>query len=125
MLSERLTYKIRGAIYSVFQELGPGLFESVYERALVVELQSIGLKVVTQVPMNVHYKGEDLGLGFRLDILVEGEVIIEVKSVEQLHNVHKKQLLTYLKLTGKQVGLLVNFNCPHITDHVSLIRIVN
>lgn len=125
MIHEHLTFKIRGAIYSVFKELGPGLFESVYERALTLELRSMGLKVATQMPVAAKYKGEDLDLGFRLDLLIENEVIIEVKSVDTLHDVHKKQLLTYLKLTGKRVGLLVNFNSAHIHDNISLIRIVN
>ena len=125
MIQEELTFKIRGAIYEVFKELGPGLFESVYERALIKELRSKGMKVLTQVPVDVFYKGEDLQLGFRLDLLVDDEVIIEVKSVEQLHDVHKKQLLNYLKLTGKRVGLLVNFNSAYIKDNFSLVRIVN
>ena len=125
MIHEELTFKIRGAIFSVFKELGPGLFESVYERALIIELRSLDLKVVTQKPVAAIYKGEDLDLGFRLDLLIDNEVIVEVKSVELLHDVHKKQLLTYLKLTGKRVGLLVNFNSAHIQDNISLIRIVN
>ena len=85
----------------------------------------MGLQVVSQLPVTVFYKGQDLDLGFRLDLLVENEVIIEIKSVDQLHDVHKKQLLTYLKLTGKKVGLPVNFNSAHIQDHISLVRIVN
>ena len=125
MINEELTYKIRGALYSVFKELGPGLFESVYEKALTFELRSIGLNVAPQLPVKAVYKGEELEMGFRLDLLVENEVIIEVKSVDQLHDVHKKQLLTYLRLTGKRVGLLVNFNRAHIKDNISLFRIVN
>lgn len=125
MIHEDLTYKIRGAIYSVFKELGPGLLEKVYERALMLELKTLGLKVSAQLPILTFYKSEELGLGFKLDLLVENEVVIEIKSVDQLHDVHKKQLLTYLKLTGKKVGLLVNFNSAHIKDHISLVRIVN
>jgi GxxExxY protein len=125
MINEELTFKIRGAIYEVFKAFGPGLFERVYEKALLIELRSIGLKVASQLPVGATYKGEDLDLGFRLDLLVENEVIIEVKSITELQDVHKKQLLTYLRLTGKKVGLLVNFNSAHIQDKISLILIVN
>ena len=97
-----LTYKIRGAIFKVHQSLGPGLLENVYEAALVYELMQSGLKVMSQVGLPVNYNGVLLELGFRLDMLIEDSVIIEVKSVEILHDVHKKQLLTYLKLSGKK-----------------------
>jgi GxxExxY protein len=120
-----LTYKIRGAIFKVHQSLGPGLLESVYEAALVYELIHLGLKVISQVGLPVNYNGVLLELGFRLDILVEDLVIIEIKSVETLHDVHKKQLLTYLKLSGKKIGLLVNFNVSSLKDKESLIRIIN
>ena len=105
-----LTYKIRGAIFKVHQSLGPGLLESVYEAALIYELIQSDLKILSQHGLPVNYNGVLLELGFRLDILVEDLVIIEIKSVETLHDVHKKQLLTYLKLSGKKIGILVNFN---------------
>lgn len=79
----------------------------------------------TQVGIPVVYKGQDLDLGFRMDILVENQVIIEVKSVELLHEVHKKQLLTYLKLADKKLGILINFNTDSLVDKESLIRIIN
>ena len=120
-----LTYKIRGAIFKVHQSLGPGLLESVYEAALVYELIQIGLKVISQVGLPVNYNGILLELGFRLDILVEDSVIVEIKSVEALHDVHKKQLLTYLKLSDKKIGILVNFNVSSLKDKESLIRIIN
>jgi GxxExxY protein len=120
-----LTYKIRGAIYKVHSSLGPGLLESVYEAALAYELMLIGLTVLTQVGVPVNYNDVKLELGFRLDILVDDKVIVEVKSVEVLHDVHKKQLLTYLKLTGKKIGILVNFNVATLKDKESLIRIIN
>ncbi|MDY0151568.1 MAG: GxxExxY protein [Candidatus Cloacimonas sp.] len=123
MMINDVTYKVRGAIYSVINELGPGLLESVYEAALKVELEALGLKVELQVPVHVLYKGTDLGLGFRLDLLVEDMLIIELKSVESIQNVHLKQLLTYLKLTGKPVGLLVNFNTSDINANIK--RLVN
>ncbi len=120
-----LSYKIRGAIFTVHNELGPGLLESVYEAALVYELSSGGILVTSQVGVPVHYKDVQLELGFRMDILAENQVIIEIKSVESLHDVHKKQLLTYLKLANKKLGILVNFNVAKLVDKESLIRIIN
>jgi GxxExxY protein len=120
-----LTYKIRGAIFQVHNALGPGLFESVYEAALAYELLPQGLQVRTQVGIPVSYKDVQLEVGFRLDILVEDSVIVEIKSVEKLMDVHKKQLLTYLKLTNTKIGLLVNFNAANLFDKENLIRIIN
>ncbi len=120
-----LTYKIRGAIFKVHATLGPGLLESVYESALMYELIQEGLKSASQVGLPVKYNEVELELGFRIDILVEDSVIVEIKSVEALHNVHKKQLLTYLKLSGKKIGFLVNFNVSSLKDKESLIRIIN
>ncbi|HEX4372835.1 MAG TPA: GxxExxY protein [Puia sp.] len=120
-----LTYKIRGAIFKVHTTLGPGLFESVYEAALAYELIKEGFFVQTQLNVPVEYEEIKLELGFRVDIMVENSVIIEIKSIEDLHNVHKKQLLTYLKLTGKKIGILVNFNVASLIDKESLIRIIN
>lgn len=122
---QELTYKIRGAIYNVHNELGPGLFESVYEAALIFELEEMGLNVQSQVLLPVVYKNMVLEQGFRIDILVEDSVIIEIKSVEALQNVHKKQLLTYLKLASIKIGILVNFNVEKLIDKESLIRIIN
>lgn len=120
-----LTYKIRGAIFTVYNELGPGLLESVYEAALAFELKKMGLRVRTQVPLPVDYKDVRLELGFRIDILVEDKIIIEIKSVEHLLEVHKKQLLTYLKLSKISLGILVNFNASKLIDKQNLIRIIN
>ena len=120
-----LTYKIRGAIFKVHKSLGPGLLESVYEAALVYELMQLGLKVISQVGLPVNYNGVLLELGFRIDIIVEDSVIIEIKSIEALHDVHKKQLLTYLKLSGKKLGILVNFNVNTLKDKESSISIIN
>lgn len=120
-----LTYKIRGAIYTVHNTLGPGLFESVYEAALAYELNQEGLQIKTQVGVPVNYKDVQLDIGFRIDIIVEDSVIVEIKSVEKLMDVHKKQLLTYLKLTNKKIGLLVNFNTASLFDKENLIRIIN
>lgn len=120
-----LTYKIRGAIYTVHNTFGPGLFESVYEAALAYELNQEGLQIKTQVGVPVNYKDVQLDIGFRIDIIVEDSVIVEIKSVEKLMDVHKKQLLTYLKLTNKKIGLLVNFNTASLFDKENLIRIIN
>ena len=120
-----LTYKIRGAIFTVHKELGPGLLERAYESALSYELMELGLKINVQLGMPVFYKGIELDLGYKLDILVENQVIIEIKSVEMLQNVHKKQLLSYLKISNKKLGFLVNFNVETLVDKQSLIRIIN
>lgn len=120
-----LCYKIRGAIFKVHCSIGPGLLESVYVAALTYELSVLNLLVQTQLGVPVNYNGIMLELGFRMDILVQNEIIIEVKSVETLHDVHKKQLLTYLKLANKKLGLLVNFNVSSLKDKESIIRIIN
>jgi len=125
MEHNEITYLIRGAIFEVHNQLGPGLLESVYQAALMVELMEQGLEVRQEVGLPVYYKGYKLELGFRLDILVQDSVIIEIKSVEYLHDVHKKQLLNYLKLANKKLGILVNFNVAKLVDKENLIRIIN
>src|SRR5688572_7750120 len=105
-----ISYKIRGAIFDVYNHFGPGLFESVYKQALVIHIIEQGLIVEQEVGIPATFHEKDLGLGFRMDLLIEKKVIIEVKSIEALANVHHKQLLTYLKLTGLKLGILVNFN---------------
>jgi len=120
-----LSFKIRRAIFNVHSSLGPGLLESVYVAALTYELSGLNLSVQAQLGLPVNYNGITLELGFRIDLLVQNEVIVEVKSVETLHDVHKKQLLTYLKLANKKLGLLVNFNVSSLKDKESLIRIIN
>ena len=107
----------------MYSNLGPGLLESVYEEALIYELKSIGLKVEEQKPVEVVYDGHVLHSELRLDLLVEDVVILELKSVEELKKVHYKQLHTYLKLSNKRVGLLVNFNVDNIFDGIK--RIIN
>jgi GxxExxY protein len=120
-----LTYQIRGAIFAVYNELGPGLLESYYEQALCYELKDRSIPIQTQIPVRPSYKGRPMDLGFRIDIMADDQIIIEIKSVEVLHDVHKKQLLTYLKVTKKRMGILINFNAARIEDKVSLIRIIN
>jgi len=123
MKLNELTFKVRGAIFEVYNILGPGLLESTYEAALAYEFDNLGLEYKTQVPINVLYKGKDLGLGFRMDMLIEDMLVLELKSVEILTDAHKKQLHTYLKLANKPLGLLINFNTINLNDNI--IRIVN
>jgi GxxExxY protein len=118
---DNISYDIRGAAFKVYNELGPGLLESVYEAALGYELTKIGRKVASQLPIPVVYDEVKLELGFRLDLLVDDLVIVEIKSIELLMPVHHKQLLTYLKLTQKKLGILINFN----EDPIKIVRIVN
>lgn len=114
MTINELTFKIRGAIFEVHNILGPGLLENAYEEALIVELRSRGLKAEAQENLPIIYKAVKLNTVYRLDIVVEDTVIIEVKSVEHLDKKHFKQLSHYLRLKDLYVGLLVNFNCDTI-----------
>ncbi len=109
--------------YKIHVKLGPGLLESVYETILLHELQNAGLKVQRQQPISFEYEGIEFWEGFRADLVVEDKVIIELKSVEQLAKVHFKQLLTYLRLADKKLGLLINFGAALIKD--GIFRVVN
>lgn len=115
LTDREIAYIVRGAIYNVYSSLGPGLLESAYELALTYELKKDGLNVRTQVPISITYDTIKIPAAFRLDILVEDSVIVELKSVEKLEKVHYKQLRTYLRLTGLRTGILVNFNTENIT----------
>lgn len=106
----KLSNTVIGAAIEVHKTLGPGLLESVYEECLKIELQMRGVKVESQVPLPLTYKGTKTGKEFRLDLLVENELIVELKSVEELKSVNEIQLLTYMKLADKNMGLLINFN---------------
>lgn len=123
MTENEITYEIRGAVYDVYKELGPGLLESVYEEALCFELEQRGLIVERQVQVPIKYKGNVLKTELRLDLIVENQVIVELKSVEEMKKVFFKQLLTYLRLMNKKVGLLVNFKTDDILTSIK--RIVN
>jgi len=123
MKLNELTFKVRGAIFEVYNILGPGLLESTYEAALAYEFDNLGLEYKTQVPINVLYKGKDLGLGFRMDMLIEDMLVLELKSIDLLTDIHKKQLNTYLKLANKPLGLLINFNTTNLDRNI--IRIIN
>ena len=123
MDENELSHVIIGAAIEVHRTLGPGLLESVYEGALSFELRNKGLKVLLQQELPVVYKGVELGPGFRIDLMVGDLVIVEIKAVERLLPVHQAQLLTYLKLTNKKLGLLLNFNSTAISASVR--RVVN
>ena len=110
LYEQQITGEIIGAAIEVHRELGPGLLESSYEMCLARELELCGISFEFEKPLPLEYKGVRLDCGYRLDLLVAGAVIVEVKSVENLAPIHDAQLLTYLKLTGVKVGLLINFN---------------
>jgi len=110
LLSASLTEAIIGAAIEVHSHLGPGLLESVYEECMCEELRLRGLPFSCQIELPIVYKGRETGGKYRIDLIVADEVLVELKSVERILGVHEAQLLTYLKLTGKRVGLLINFN---------------
>jgi GxxExxY protein len=123
MIENEITKIIIDTAYKIHTKIGPGLLESAYQAILVHELKKRGLHVDSEISMPIHYEDVDLDVGFRVDLLVENKVIIELKSIEKVAEVHKKQLLTYLRISGLQVGLLINFGAPLIKD--GIFRIVN
>lgn len=123
MTENEISSKIIGACIAVHKHLGPGLLESTYEVCLAYELQKMGLGVVRQQALPVVYDEVKLNAGYRIDLLVQDKVIIEVKSVDALADIHMAQLLTYLKLKDKKLGLLINFNTVKVVDGIR--RVVN
>jgi len=119
----QLSSKIIGAAIEVHKALGPGLLESAYEKCLCHELKLRGLSFDNQKPLPLVFKGEELDCGYRLDIVVDNAIILEVKSCERIEPIHKAQLLTYLKLSGLKLGLVLNFNVPAMRD--GIVRMVN
>ncbi len=115
MKHSELTDKIIGCAIEVHKTLGPGLLESTYEQCLVRELSLAGISLLQQVPLPVEYKGIQLDCGYRIDLLVDEKVLVELKSVTQLLPIHEAQILTYLKLSKIPVGLLINFNVERLT----------
>jgi len=109
---DQLSNRVIGCAIEVHRELGPGLLESAYEQCLAAELSQSGIPFQVQVDLPVHYKGTRLDCGYRIDLLVDDHLIVELKSVEQLLKIHEAQILTYMKLTKVTVGLLINFNVP-------------
>ncbi len=118
MRINQITGHIVGGAMEVHSQLGPGLLESAYEACLQHELLKRGLRVVRQVGLPVMYDGQRLDLGYRIDLLVENLVVVEVKCLEAINPVHKAQLLSYIRLSGKNVGLLINFHVAHLKDGI-------
>lgn len=123
MDENEISQLVIGAAINVHKDLGPGLLESSYQECLVYEIEQLGLNVKTQVPLPLIYKEINLGIGYRIDILIENKVIIEVKAVDALTEIHSAQLLTYLKLSKIKLGLLINFNSVLVTNGIK--RLVN
>lgn len=120
---EKLARSVVDAAVEVHRALGPGLLESVYRKCLVKELNSRGVRVAEEVPLRAEYKGLVFDSAYRMDLLVEGRVVVELKTVEALQPVHPAQLLSYLRLSGRRLGLLLNFNVPLMKNGIR--RIIN
>ena len=118
MLENEISYIIRGAILKVYKRLGPGLFENVYKHILKYELEKAGMQVMMEVPLPVVYDNVNFDIGFKIDLLVANKVIVELKSIERISEVHHKQVITYLRLSDKKLGILVNFNTQNITENI-------
>ncbi|UWX62322.1 GxxExxY protein [Chryseobacterium oranimense] len=123
MNENEISYMVRKCIFNVYNKLGPGLLENVYQKILIYELQENGLDVKAESAIPIVYDGKEFDFNFRIDILVEDKVILELKSVKNLEDIHFKQLTTYLKLSNKKLGLLINFNTTNILDGIK--RVVN
>ncbi|WP_339610280.1 GxxExxY protein [uncultured Planktosalinus sp.] len=123
MNENELSYKVIGIALELHKKVGPGLLESAYENALAYDLEEAGLGVKQQVPLPFYYKEIKMEVGYRVDIIVENKLIVEIKSLENLAPVHFSQLLTYLKLSEKRLGLLINFNTKILKDGIH--RVVN
>ena len=123
MSENEISYIVRSAIIHVYKTLGPGLFENVYKHILKYELEKRGLQAKMEISLPVIYENNKFDIGFRLDLLVNDKVIIEIKSIENFNEMHHKQVLTYLRLSNLKLGILVNFNTANILD--SIFRKVN
>jgi GxxExxY protein len=119
MLLNEISGQIVDAAMKVHSALGPGLLESAYENCLLYELHRRGLRAIAQVDLPILYEGIRIDAGYRIDLLVEDAVILELKVVEKILPVHKAQVISYLKLSGKQLGLLINFHVEHLKDGIS------
>ncbi len=115
---DELSHRVIGCALEVHRELGPGLLESTYERCLVYELGNQGIAFRSQYPLPVHYKDVVLDCGYRIDLMVEDKLLIELKSVDQIMRIHQAQILTCLRLTGISIGLLINFNMVRLKDGI-------
>ena len=116
--SPDLSYRIIGCALEVHHHLGPGLLESIYEECMCKELTSAGIAHARQQPIAIRYKGENIACEYRLDLVVEQEIVVELKAVAQLYPIHDAQLLTYLRLSGIRLGLLINFNEVHLRQGI-------
>lgn len=125
MAANELSHIAIGTAIEVHTILGPGLFERIYEKALIAELERDGFNVESQLELPVIYKGQDLDIGYRLDILVEKKLIIEVKSISAFDEVHMSQMMTYLRITCCSLGLLMNFNVPRLKHGIQRIVLGN
>ena len=119
LIDQELTRQIIGAAIEVHRHLGPGLLQSVYEACLVHELAERGLVVDRQVELPVRYKNVSIDCDYRVDLIINDQVVVELKAVETVHPIHEAQLMTYLRLSGKQVGLLINFNVRLLRDGIT------
>ena len=120
----QLSYEVIKAAIKVHKELGPGLLESVYHSCMIIELKNMGTKVQSEVPIEIFYNKQKINdAGFRIDLLVDDSIVVELKSVSQVQDIHKKQLLTYLRLAKKPLGLLINFNEVMLKEGIT--RIIN
>ena len=117
-MDREFTYKVIGCVYEVYNQLGPGLLESIYEQAMIRELRLKGLEVRNQVQVPVYYKGELICHDLRLDLIVENKLILELKSVVEYRKLFEKQLLTYLRLMNCEMGYVINFNTDNIRDEI-------
>jgi GxxExxY protein len=118
MKHEHITSRIIGGAMKVHSALGPGLLESAYRACLIQELSTQGLNLQCEVPLSISYNGTQVDVGYRVDLLVEELIIVELKAVERIIPVHEAQLLSYLKLSKRPVGLLINFNVLHLRDGI-------
>lgn len=123
MLLNEISGQIVDAAMRVHTHLGPGLLESAYQACLAYELQQRGLHIALQVPLPVEYEGIRVEAGYRIDLLVEDTILVELKAVDAIHPIHRAQLLSYLRLSGKRVGLIINFNVQRLRD--GIVRLIN
>ncbi|TGE85156.1 GxxExxY protein [Pseudoalteromonas sp. KS88] len=123
MTTDIITQKVIGCAIEVHKQLGPGLLESSYENCLMYELQQMGIEAVNQVEFPITYKNIEINAGYRLDILIPDELVIELKAVDKLAPIHSAQLITYLKLSGIKTGLLINFNVTKLVNGIKRISV--
>ncbi len=121
--NDTLTERVIGAAIEVHRVLGPGLLESAYEQCLCHELSLRGIHFTRQITLPIHYKGKEINAAYRLDILVENSLLLELKSIEKVQEIHKAQVLTYLRLTGVETALLINFMVPVLKDGIKRISL--